>query len=121
MKMLVVDDEPDLRDLISELLETEGIDVVSAGGGNEAYRIFEAGVFDAIISDIRMPGGDGIELLEQVRARNKKIPVILITGFTDHSEGELRKKGASRVFHKPFEMDHFIAGLKRLVETGERS
>src|SRR6185437_5211848 len=86
VKILVVDDEPDLRDIISSRFQMEGSHVTLAENGESALKVLKGNDFDAVISDIRMPGGSGIELLEALRAMqiNKSLPAfILISGFSD--------------------------------------
>ena len=102
-KILVVDDEPELCELLSMQLEMEGFAILKADGGNEAFRLFLAETIDLIISDIRMPKGSGIDLLKQVRQSAKAhVPVILMTGFSDTKPEEAMRLGASALLTKPF-------------------
>jgi two-component system response regulator HydG len=101
--ILVVDDEIDLRDAIVFDLKRRGFAVVSAESGSSALKLIKLNKIDLILSDIRMPNGDGIFLLEQIRSLGFKIPLIFITGFADASEAECLKKGALKVFPKPFD------------------
>lgn len=79
-RVLVVDDEPALVRSVSRVLERKGYETEAAQSGDEAARLLSAGDFDVVVSDIAMPGIDGIQLLKLVRARALEIPVVLITG-----------------------------------------
>lgn len=100
---LVVDDEPDLLMIISKVVRKFGFEVHTASGGTEALEVLSKHKVDIVISDVRMPDGDGIELLEKIRRKDPKIPVVfLITGFADITPDEAIKKGAQVVLPKPF-------------------
>lgn len=101
-RILIVDDEEDLRDLLTDEIEYNGHQAVSASCGSEAMSIFDAETPDAIISDVRMPNGDGIELLEHVRSKNPNVPFILVTGFADISKNDAIAKGATELVPKPY-------------------
>lgn len=107
--ILVVDDEVDLRDIICSEIEFLGGNVFQAGNISEAKDLLEKNKIDLIISDIRMPGGTGIELLEYVKAKNVSEPaIILITGFSDISIEDAYNKGAEALLNKPFMLEDLI-------------
>lgn len=112
-KILVVDDESDIRDLFKEELEDNGASVLEAENGVTAFEIFQSGGIDAIISDIRMPGGDGVELVKNVKAENSDLPIYLITGFADYTGNELKLLGVEAVVFKPFDISEVV----QMVET----
>jgi CheY-like chemotaxis protein len=99
---LIVDDEPDLREIIVDEIKDYHGTFCEAGGGFAAFELFEKQKFDCVISDIRMLDGTGIELLDLIRTKNTTVPVILISGFADISEEEALNKGATAIFSKPF-------------------
>lgn len=105
-KVLVVDDEIDLREIICEDLELLGAEVFNAENGRIAFDLVERHNPDAIISDIRMPGGDGIELLKRVRAVRSQPPpfIFLITGFADVTAEQALDMGAQGMLSKPFNL-----------------
>ena len=110
--MLIVDDEEHLRESIVFDFTRKGFKVLSAENGHNAYELLLTNTVDLIISDIRMPGGDGIELLDRIRLGDLKMPiVILLTGFADVSEAEMYAKGASKILTKPFERKELIAAV----------
>jgi DNA-binding NtrC family response regulator len=113
--LLIVDDERDLREMISNWLELEGFEIHSASGGTEAFVLFERYRIDAVISDIRMPEGDGVELLKQIRRRHAGIPVVMISGFSDFTNEQLESFGADCVLTKPFPMSELSDVVHRLT------
>lgn len=83
-KLLIVEDEQNLRDLYEEDLIDAGYDVAKASNGKEAIDLVKKGGFDLIIMDIRMPEMDGIETLGKVITMEKKIPVIIYTAYSNY-------------------------------------
>jgi len=81
--ILVVDDEPVVREALRRLLSLDGYDVVVAVSGDEALSCIPRQGFDVIVSDIRMPGLNGLQLLERLRAANPRVGVILVTAYAD--------------------------------------
>lgn len=118
--LLIVDDEADLREILSSELEFMGAKVHQADNITIAQKILDAEKVDLIISDIRMPGGTGIDLLEIVKARSpEKIPVILITGFADITIEDAFHKGAEALVNKPFKLDDLIKMVLRYTSSIE--
>lgn len=110
--ILIVDDEADLREVLELSLDAVGIRALSADSGVRALEILETTPVDAVVSDMRMPDGDGVFLLEAVKKRYPNIPVILMTGFADRTRAELIGLGADDVLFKPFA----IAEFRRAVD-----
>lgn len=118
--ILVVDDEVDLREIVASELEFMGAHVSQAGNIMAADGILKQKKIDLIISDIRMPGGTGIDLLKTVKARNiLNPPVILITGFADITSEEAYAEGAEALLNKPFQLDELIQVSARLIQPLE--
>lgn len=110
--ILVVDDEPMLRENIVDLLRDEGFKVLEADNGANGFKVVKENKIDLVVSDMRMPGGDGLSLLEAIRAHNPSLPVVIfITGFSDFSEEHCIKKGARKVLSKPFESEELIRSV----------
>lgn len=103
-KALVVDDEPALRDILVVQLTEHEVEALEASCATEALELLEQQVVDFIISDVRMPGGDGIDLLKGVSEipEEKRPEIVMMTGFADLSEEEAMKMGALKLFAKPF-------------------
>jgi len=107
MRILVVDDEAPLRDILREILEHEGYEVVLAEGGHQALELFAAGKVNAVFTDIGMTGMNGWELARSIRARDNRIPLAVITGWGDAiSAQEQEAAGVNWVVTKPFTADH---------------
>lgn len=102
-RILVVDDHPHSRQLVERLLRNAGFDTCTVESGSEAMNLLADGQFDAVVSDVEMPGMSGLELLRHIRLRYPQMPVVLMTPF--HTE-ELREAGiawgAVEVLKKPF-------------------
>jgi CheY-like chemotaxis protein len=114
---LVVDDEEDIREILCDFLKRFDATVMEATNGVEAYEIAKSSSMDIIFSDIRMPGGSGIELLERVRAVNATRPlVVLMTGHSEYSQAEMLKRGANAVISKPFKLDV----IKEIIEDYDK-
>ncbi len=112
--VLVVDDERSMRDFLKILLEKEGHEVTAAKGGASALDCLANQPVDVIVSDIRMPGMTGIELLETVKEQFPKLPIILITAFASPDDAVLAmKNGAFDYISKPFNVDE----IKSVIES----
>lgn len=117
-KVLVVDDEPDLREILRDEFVLGGADVMEAANGLDALKIMEAEDFDLLVSDIRMPGGDGFSLAKAVKAKNPHRPaVVLITGFADVSEQEAKAVGVEAYYQKPFSLELFRQNVQRILSV----
>ena len=115
-KILIVDDEVDLALLLQMIFEKQGYQTVLAHSGRAALAIVEREHVDAIVTDIRMPQGDGVELLEKVRKQNQTKPVIvLVTGYSDLTQAEAYDRGAQAIFTKPFNKKAILETLERLL------
>lgn len=116
--LLVVDDEVDLRDIMASELEFMGAQVFQAENITSAKEILKSNPIDLVVSDIRMPGGTGIDLLDYVKAKDPfQPPMVLITGFADISLEDAYAKGAEAMLNKPFKLDDLI----KVVERNTRS
>ena len=114
-KILVVDDEEAVRELLRDLLEAEGCRVYLAPGGREALGLFQVHQFDAIFTDVGMPGMSGWELAHAIRQRNEKVPIAVITGWGSAvGSDEQREARVNWVITKPFRAER-IAELAREI------
>jgi two-component system response regulator AtoC len=104
LKVLLVDDEEDIIEVIQDRLEAYGFTVITAGTGVEALRKLSLEKFDGVFLDVKMPEMGGIEALEEIRKRDKEIPIIIITSSsTQEAAIEAIAKGANEYVLKPFE------------------
>jgi len=101
-KVLLVDDDPDVRSVFARLLERDGHHVTSAPDGETALAQVAGGTFDVILSDIRLPGLSGVDLLRAVRERDLDVPVVLMTGWPEiDTAAEAVELGALQYLRKP--------------------
>jgi len=102
--ILIVDDEEDLRETVAFDFQRKGFTVLTAESAEKGFEIVKKTKVDLVISDMKMPGGNGVSLLEKIRIQNAAVPIVIfMTGFSDVSEEECIKKGATQVVTKPFE------------------
>jgi CheY-like chemotaxis protein len=112
VRILVVDDEHNLRMTIAANLELEGFEVVEAENGEAALALVQTQHFDLVLSDVRMPGMNGVDLFRRVHEQKPDLPVILMTAFA--LEGivqEALREGAFTLLPKPFAIEHLVAAL----------
>ena len=118
-RILVVDDEESIRDLLRLVLTGEGYSVVTANDGEEAIEYLEAQRFDLVITDLVMPGVNGVEVLRAARRIDPNYPVIVITGYPSvETVTELVRLGAGDYLTKPFNIDVVIVTVAKLLEMG---
>lgn len=111
--ILVVDDEKSMRDFLKILLQKEGHQVVTAEDGKHALECSKIQTFDLVITDIRMPGMSGLELLEEIKEINIDLPVIIITAFASPDDAvSAMKNGAFDYISKPFNVDEIKSVIK---------
>ena len=117
ISVLFVDDDHDLRTATAQTLSLEGMKVTTASRADEALSRVIEGFEGVIVTDIRMPGTDGLELLRLLMERDGELPVILVSGHADvpMAVGALRR-GAYDVLEKPFAVDQLIASIERAAE-----
>ena len=117
IEVLLVDDEETIRVTLHDDLVAAGHRVTAVANGSDALHLIESRVFDAIVSDIRMPGVEGTELLARVKQLRPATAVILMTGFgTIESAVEALRAGAYHYVVKPFLNDDIVAHVKRIGE-----
>jgi two-component system response regulator PilR (NtrC family) len=116
-RILVVEDEKSMRELLRILLEGEGYDVVSALDGLAGSSYIERDIFDLVITDIKMPGLDGFELLKKIKDISPETLVIMATAFgTNESAIEAMKLGAYDYINKPFNIDELRIIVRKALE-----
>jgi DNA-binding NtrC family response regulator len=116
-KILIVDDERDICRALEFLLSREGYRIVTADSGQEALRKIEAEDFDLVITDMKMEGMDGLQVLENSLAMRPNLIVVIMTAFASvESAVEAMKKGASDYLVKPFINEDVKMTVRRLLE-----
>ena len=118
--ILLVEDSPEVSLTVTEILEQEGHTVATAGNGDEALEAVAKTTFDLIVSDVWMPGTDGISLLKELRSSGNNVPVIVISGGAPNAPLSYTAPlastfGADAVLYKPFEMDELIAAVNEAL------
>jgi two-component system response regulator FlrC len=114
LPILVVEDDPNLREAVCDTLELAGQAVVSASGGEEALRMLNAQSVALVVSDVRMMPMDGITLLKEIRSRYPHLPVVLMTAFADVDRAvEAMRSGACDFLLKPFEPKALLEHVAR--------
>lgn len=116
LRMLVVDDEECVRELLRELLESQGCAVSTAACALDALALFESREFDAVFTDVGMPGMSGWELARAIRERNKEIPLAVVTGWGE-AVGSIEQKEAcvNWVIAKPFNAERIFELIREIV------
>jgi two-component system, OmpR family, response regulator MprA len=116
MRLLVVDDDPSVREALALVLDLNGFDVVTACDGREAIRTLALDSPDAVILDVLMPGLDGLEVCRRLRATGNRTPVLMLTARTEVSERVAGlEAGADDYLAKPFAREELIARLRALL------
>src|SRR5512146_1607054 len=118
MRILIVDDEEVLRDVLQAVLQREGFEVILAASGEEALSVLDADVeVDLVILDIMLPGISGIDTLRAIRIANPTLPVIIITAFSSIDGAiEAMKHGAFHYIPKPFKNEEVILTVNKALE-----
>jgi len=117
VRVLVVDDERSMREFLEILLKREGYDVVSAPNGTRAVELFAEAPTDIVLTDLKMPGMTGIEVLEQVKKLRPATEVIVFTAYqTVETAIEAMQKGAFHYVAKPFKNEELKLTIKKCVE-----
>ena len=114
MRILVIDDEPLVGDVIAEALRLEDHDVVVASSGEEGLRVIAQSPPDAVFLDVVMPGMDGIEVLRAIREWHLRLPVIILSGWVSPRQlEEARRLGVTDVISKPVPLQNLSRALRK--------
>jgi len=117
VRVLIVDDERNIRESLQRLLALDGIDSAAAADGREALSLLGEEAFDAVVTDLRMPGMGGQELLERIIEAGLRCPVIMISALGEIKDAvKAIKSGASDYLLKPFEPDELVRRLVTAVD-----
>ncbi len=117
-KILVIDDQPNVRALLDMLLRQQGYDVVLADNGWKGLRLYRQEHPDVILLDLNMPELDGVTVLKQIRSVDLKQPVIILTGdSTPETERQVRALGVSEFIVKGSSLHLLADTVKRLLKT----
>jgi DNA-binding NtrC family response regulator len=116
--ILIVEDKESMARMLMETLESEGYKTINATGGKEGIRLIGEGISDLVLTDLKLPEKDGLEVLRASKEENPLRPVIIMTAYGSvNTAVEAMKHGAHDFITKPFDMDHLLMLLKRALEN----
>ncbi len=119
-RVLVVDDQEEIRQILSHILEKEGFEVIAAPDGQQAMEKIYFDTPDAVLLDVRMPGLSGMDVLKKIKAIDDNLPVVLVTAYADtHQAVEAMKEGAYDYLAKPFDNNEVVWITSRALAEGE--
>jgi CheY-like chemotaxis protein len=114
IRVLLVDDEPDLLDVLAEDLSDFGFDVTAVDSGMAAVQAARREKFDVAVTDVRMPGMDGVETMSRLREIDPDLPVVVATGYvSEAARYDFAERGAAGLILKPFRLEQICALLAR--------
>jgi len=113
-RVLLVDDDEDFLEIMSERMKSRGMEVVTAVSAEDALERIEKDTFDAIVLDFMMPGMDGLQTLKEIKAKKPELQIILLTGYATIQKGvEAIKLGAMDVVEKPADLEVLTRKIKK--------
>lgn len=119
-RVLVVDDELDIREALELVMRDAGWEVITADSGESALEAARGGHFDVVVTDYRMPGLSGAQTLQALKRLDPDTRVIVATGYgSAEQEAECRAVGADDYVRKPFDLGDIVAAVARLMERGQ--
>lgn len=117
INVLIIDDEPDMCEMLSHILNQEGFTTHAAYDGNSGLEVFSKELPNVVILDLRMPGMNGMEVLKHIKQTNSETPVIIITAYGEiQSAVAAVKHGAYNYFNKPFDNEEVVLTVKKALE-----
>ncbi|MCF8026604.1 MAG: response regulator [Desulfobacteraceae bacterium] len=120
--ILLVDDEEEFVSTLAERLEIRGFESKAAYSGDQALSLIENNDYDVVVLDVKMPGMDGLEVMDQIKTRRPEMPVILLTGHGSTKEGmEGMHKGAFDYLMKPLDIDELISKVQEALGSRPES
>ena len=112
LTVLIVDDEPDILELMEEEFRYCGYQTMTAICGNDAIKLLESNSVDIVVSDYKMPNGNGMDVLSHVNIMDKKPLFFFVTGQAEVSTKDALRAGARKFFSKPFDLDELIKEIE---------
>ncbi len=117
LRVLVADDEEDILEVIQDRLEACGFKVTTAATGTEALRKITTEKFDGVFLDVKMPEMTGIEVLEEVRKRDQKLPIIITSSTSREAAIGSLAKGANEFILKPFDWEELKGKIQKVLNV----
>ena len=120
-RVLVVDDDPGMREGMAMSLKRAGFVTEQARSGEDAMRLTRPGAFDAVVTDLRMTGMDGLQLTARLKALDTSLPVLLVTAFGSlDTAREAMRLGAFDYLSKPFGPDELVQAVRKAIRSDGR-
>jgi len=118
-RILVIDDEPDIRESLEALLTGENYRVELASNANEGLKRLETSAYDLVLLDLMMPDKSGMQVLEEIRARDTDTPIFMITAYGSVQVAvDALKRGANDYFPKPWDNEKLLIEIERMIAQG---
>ncbi len=119
-RILIIEDDEEMRSLLEDYLEEEGFEINSVGNGSEAFRILVREIFDVVITDIRMPGLTGLEIIPGVRKLQPETSIIVITAIgSEEVHQKAIQRGADSYLEKPLRFQELGRMIHELLSSKE--
>ena len=119
--ILIVDDEPIMRSLFSDILKDEGYNVTTVCNGKEAEKIIEGAFFDIAFVDVHMPVMDGLATLRMLMQKTPKTYIVMTDSMPAYLVEELQKEGAITCIHKPFHIKEVKSIVDQIIELKKKA
>lgn len=117
-RILIVDDDPYFLRVLSRILSGENFQVKTAEGAAQAAEVLKENSFDVVISDLRLPDGDGLSILQQVRKGGREVPVVILTAYGEvDSYLEAMNAGVTEYLNKPVKSEELIAVVRNCLQA----
>ena len=121
VRILVVEDEEDVRQLLSDILTSGEHEVEVAANGTEGIEMFEKGSFDLVFTDLGMPDISGWEVAKKIKEINGKVPIVLVTGWNvEIQDDEKKNNHVDMVIQKPFQVNQVLSSVQEVMGIGDR-
>ncbi|MBI5251416.1 MAG: sigma-54-dependent Fis family transcriptional regulator [Desulfomonile tiedjei] len=118
VRLLVVDDEPSMREFLEILLSQEGYQVSTAATGEEGFKIYRSQEHDLILTDVKMPGMSGLDLIREIHSLDPSVPIIAVTAYASADDAiRAVREGAYDYLSKPFQVEDLRIIIRNALET----
>ena len=115
-RLLLVEDEPEILNLLRDMLRLKGHRVVAMSDGEKALELIDSSQFDLVLTDLGMPVVSGWEIAKRAKAKNPKIPVVMITGWgAQYEDIDLASRGVDLMLAKPLSWDKLLSSIEKLL------
>ena len=118
-RILIIEDEDLVRDMLEQMLERAGHEVLQASDGEEGVEVYRRDRPDLVITDIQMPKKDGLDTIRDLKGDSPDLKLIAITGFNPETLEVARQMGIRHTFTKPFHMAELLGAVEELLGAGE--